>query len=69
MEELFVRFAEIAQRLAEAAAIVVVTFGTLEAFLKLLWIAVTPSATHGERKAVWRRFGVCGSIVPRAMQV
>ena len=32
MEELFVRFAEIAQRLAEAAAIVVVTFGTLEAF-------------------------------------
>ena len=40
------------------AAVLVVTFGTLEAFLKLLWIAVTPSATHGERKAVWRRYGV-----------
>ena len=58
MEELIVRFAEIAQTAAETAAVIVVTFGTLEAFLKLVWIAVTPSATHGERKAIWRRFGV-----------
>ena len=36
----------------------VVTFGSLEAFLKLLWIVVTPGATHGERKAIWRRFGM-----------
>jgi uncharacterized membrane protein len=58
MEELFIRFAEIAEKLAELAAVVVVTFGVLDAFLRLLWIAVTPTATHGERKAVWRRFGV-----------
>ncbi|MET0167007.1 MAG: DUF1622 domain-containing protein, partial [Vicinamibacterales bacterium] len=58
MEEVFVRVAEIAERFSEAAAVIVVTFGSLEAFLKLLWIGVTPSATHGERKAVWRRFGL-----------
>ena len=34
------------------------TFGVLDAFLRLLWIAATPGTTHGERKAVWRRFGV-----------
>src|SRR5512145_1579602 len=44
--------------LSEAAAVIVVTFGASEAFLKLVWIGVTPSATHGERKAIWRRFGV-----------
>jgi uncharacterized membrane protein len=58
MDELFVRSAEIAEKFAEAAAVIVVTFGTLEAFLRLVWVAVTPSATHGERKAIWRRFGV-----------
>jgi uncharacterized membrane protein len=57
MEELLVRFAETAQRISEAAAVIVVTFGSIEAFLKLVAIAVRPTATHGERKAVWRRFG------------
>jgi uncharacterized membrane protein len=58
MEEFFIQFAQIAKMLSEAAAVIVVTFGSLEAFLKLLWIGLTPKATHGERKAVWRRFGV-----------
>ena len=58
MEELVLRLAEIAERFAEAAAVIVVTYGVLEAFLKLLWIGVTPRTTHGERKAVWRRFGM-----------
>jgi uncharacterized membrane protein len=58
MEELFIQFAEIAELLSEAAAVIVVTFGSLEAFLKLLWIVATPGATHGERKAIWRRFGM-----------
>jgi uncharacterized membrane protein len=58
MEELLIRFAGIAEMLSEAAAVIVVTFGSLEAFLKLLWIGVTPAVTHGERKAVWRRFGM-----------
>ena len=44
--------------LSEGAAVIVVTFGSLEAFLRLLWIAARPSATHGARKAVWRRFGM-----------
>jgi uncharacterized membrane protein len=58
MEELLIRFAEIGERLANSAAVVVVTYGVLEAFLKLLWIGVTPRTTHGERKVVWRRFGM-----------
>jgi uncharacterized membrane protein len=58
MEELFIRFAQIAKMLSEAAAVLVVTYGSLEAFFKLLWIGLTPKTTHGERKAIWRRFGV-----------
>jgi uncharacterized membrane protein len=57
MDELFVRFAGAAQMLSEAAAVIVVTYGTLEAFIRLLWIGVTPRASHGRRKAIWRRFG------------
>jgi len=57
MEELFIRFAHVAAMFAEMAAVVVVTFGVLEAFLKLLRIAMTSRASHGERKVVWRRFG------------
>jgi uncharacterized membrane protein len=57
MEELLVQFANGARMLSEAAAVVVVTYGSLEAFLGLLRIGVTPHATHGARKAVWRRFG------------
>jgi uncharacterized membrane protein len=58
MEELFIQFAQIAEMLSEMAAVIVVTFGVLEAFLRLLRIGVTPSATHGARKAIWRRFGM-----------
>ena len=58
MEEILIQFAEFAQRLSEAAAVIVVTFGSLEAFIKIVRIGVTPAATHGERKAIWRRFGV-----------
>jgi uncharacterized membrane protein len=58
MEELFIRFAAIAEMFSEAAAVIVVTFGSVEAFVRLLWIAAQPSTTHGARKAVWRRFGM-----------
>jgi uncharacterized membrane protein len=58
MEELLIQFAQGARMLTEAAAVIVVAFGSLEAFLKLLWMGVTPKATHGVRKAVWRRFGM-----------
>jgi len=58
MEELFVDIARTAGLLVEAAAVIVVSYGALESFVKLLWIIVTPKATHGERKALWRRFGM-----------
>ena len=58
MEELVVGFARGAALLIEAAAVVIVTYGAVEAFVRLLTIMVRPGATHGERKAVWRRFGI-----------
>lgn len=58
MEELLIRLAHVAEMFSEAAAVSVVTFGSLEAFVKLLWLVATPGATHGERKAIWRRFGM-----------
>src|SRR6516165_7197929 len=57
MEELFARAAHAAAALVEAGAVAIVAFGSLEAFLKLVRIVARPSATHGERKAIWRRFG------------
>jgi uncharacterized membrane protein len=58
MEELIVNFARTAKLLVEAAAVVIVSYGALEAFIRLLWIIFTPKASHGERKALWRRFGM-----------
>ena len=58
MEEFFVEAARFLGLLIEAAAVLVVAFGAGEAFLKLLRVVATPGATHGERKAIWRRFGV-----------
>ena len=58
MEELLIQVARVAEMFSDAAAVIVVTFGSVEAFGKLLRIAVTPKVTHGERKAVWRRFGM-----------
>jgi uncharacterized membrane protein len=58
MEELFAQFARTTSLLVEMAAVIVVSYGAVEAFVRLLWIVVTPSATHGERKALWRRFGM-----------
>lgn len=58
MEELFVNIARVVALLVEAAAITIVAYGSAEAFAKLLRVVVTPGATHGERKAIWRRFGL-----------
>src|SRR5262245_36646567 len=57
MEELIASFSSVVALLIEAAAVLIVAFGSLEAFGKLLWIVATPGATHGERKTVWRRYG------------
>jgi uncharacterized membrane protein len=58
MEETFVEIAGVIALLVEAAAILVIAYGSLEALVKVFWILATPGATHGERKSVWRRFGV-----------
>jgi len=58
MEELFIDAARSAAHLIEAAAVLVVTFGSLEALLKLVVVMARPGASHGMRKAIWRRFGV-----------
>ena len=58
MEELFIQAARAAVLLIEAAAVLVITFGSLEALFKLLPVMARPSASHGIRKAIWRRFGV-----------
>jgi len=57
MEEVFASFARVAGLLVEGAAVLVVSFGSLEAFVKLLRVVVTPGASHGERKEIWRRLG------------
>ena len=58
MGELFVRAADIAARLVEVAAVLVVVFGAAQAFVQLVPLAFLPRASHGARKAIWRGFGM-----------
>jgi uncharacterized membrane protein len=58
MEALLVQFARWSSHVVEAVAVLVVVAGSIDAFVRLLWIVVTPGATHGERKAIWRRYGM-----------
>ncbi len=55
---MFIRGAEVAARLVEAAAVLVVAFGAAEAFVRLVPLVLKPAAAHGARKAIWRRFGM-----------
>ena len=57
MEELFVQVARTAGLLVEAMAVLVVFYGAAEALAQLFGLALSPSAGHGVRKAIWRRFG------------
>ena len=58
MEELVALIARTAGTVIEGMAVVIVAFGSVDAFGRLIWVIVSPKATHGERKAIWRRFGV-----------
>ena len=58
MEDAFANVARLLALLVEAAAVVIVAFGSAEAFIQIVWIAATPRATHGVRKEIWRRFGM-----------
>ncbi len=52
------RAAGTAGLLVEAVAVLVVAYGAAEAFVKLLGVVLTPSTSHGRRKAIWHRFGM-----------
>jgi uncharacterized membrane protein len=56
VEEIFHTAARAASLLIEAVAVIVVTFGSVEAFIRLLGLAAKPSTPHGARKEIWRRF-------------
>ena len=58
MEDLVVQFASVAGLVVDAAAVLVVAFGSADAFVRLLGVAATPGAPHGARKAIWRRYGM-----------
>jgi uncharacterized membrane protein len=58
VEELFIEAARAAVLLIEGAAVFVVAFGSLEAFVKVLLVMARPGASLGMRKAIWRRLGV-----------
>jgi uncharacterized membrane protein len=57
VEELFAQIARTAATLVEGMAVLVVAYGACEALIMLIPVAAAPSASHGARKAVWRRFG------------
>jgi uncharacterized membrane protein len=58
MGDLLVAFARTTGMLIEAAAVVVVTYGAVEAFARFGRIVINPGSSHGERKALWRRLGM-----------
>ena len=58
MEELVVLIARTAGTVIEGMAVLIVAFGSVDAFGRLMWVIVSPRVTHGERKAIWRRYGM-----------
>jgi uncharacterized membrane protein len=58
VEQILGAAARVASELIEAAAVIVVAFASLEAFVQVLRLIVRPAAAHGERKAIWRQFGM-----------
>lgn len=58
MEELLGGFARVASQLIEGAAVIIVAFASLEAFIRLVLMVAKQSAGHGQRKEVWQRYGM-----------
>ena len=58
MEDVFVSIAHKLGLLVEIIAVLVVGYGAIEAFVKVLWVVITPGTSHGERKTIWRGFGM-----------
>jgi len=58
MEEAFRHASVVAATFVEGAAVLIVFYGALESFARLMHVVARPAVPHGERKALWRRFGV-----------
>ena len=58
MEELLEAFARFSSQLIEAAAVLVVAAASLGAFARLAWTTATMKLGHGQRKAIWQRYGM-----------
>ena len=58
MEELLAGFSRVASQLIEGAAVIIVALASLDAFVRLIWMVATEGATHGQRKAIWHRYGM-----------
>lgn len=58
MEELLRSVSIYVALAVETVAVLIVAYGSAEAFLQLVAVVMRPRTTHGERKALWRRYGV-----------
>jgi uncharacterized membrane protein len=58
MEELFRRLANQIALAIEAAAVLIVAVGAIEAVVRVIGVLTHPGTTHGARKETWRRFGM-----------
>ena len=58
MEEVFIRFASYLALAVEMAAVLIVAYGALDAFVKIVALSVSRGTTRGERKTVWRGFAM-----------
>jgi uncharacterized membrane protein len=58
MEEMVKNFSSDIALAVEASAVLIITVGSLEAFIMLFRVGLGRYATHGARKAVWRRYGM-----------
>jgi uncharacterized membrane protein len=56
MEELLISVTRVSIRVIDAMALIVILYGTVEAFLSGLRAMIFPSQTNAERRAVWMRY-------------
>ena len=57
MEELFKGIAENVALAVEIVAVIIVGYGSAEAFLRIVLTLLPRNTSHGRKKEVWRRFG------------
>ncbi len=58
MEELFKNYASLIALVVEAAAVLIIAMGAVEAFISIVRSLFRGAETKGNRKSTWLRFGV-----------